>query len=595
MRFHRGYQLLKQLNLKEMKKKLGVYICACGGNISDYVDIEKVREAVKDEDCLVLAKTTMFACGDTNQKDMEQDIKENDLSGIVVASCSPKLHLTTFRGVSERAGLNKYNYVHANIREQGSWAHSDNKVGATEKAINLVKAAIAKARLAESLEPIIIESKRSVAVIGAGVAGMKAAISLARMKDEVYLIEREGKVGGHLSALEKISPEGTDGRELLARLEKEIAAEPNITLLTNAEVTGTSGNIGDFKVDVTIKGSQGEMVKQFVAGSILVATGFNSYTPAEGEFGYSNIKSVITLPEFKALISEGGKADADGTMRLYYNNREVQSIAYIYCVGSRQVKGENKYCSRYCCTAAIQSSLDVREKFPNVDNFHFTRGVRTYGKQELIYKESNDKGDVYIQFPDKKPPVVSEENGKVLVKAIDILSEKSESEVVADLLVLVTGMVPDSDTALGNLLKLPKGRDKFFNEIHPKLRPVETVIDGITIAGTCQGPKNVAESVNSALSAAAKSHSFVSLGELELEPIVAYVDNDTCNWCTACSDVCPFSAVSMIDHNGKAVAQINKSTCKGCGMCLPVCPSDSIELISFTNKEMESMIDVLAQ
>jgi len=346
---------------------------------------------------------------------------------------------------------------------------------------------------------------------------------------------------------------------------------------------------------VTIKGSQGEMVKQFVAGSILVATGFNSYTPAEGEFGYSNIKSVITLPEFKALISEGGKADADGTMRLYYNNREVQSIAYIYCVGSRQVKGENKYCSRYCCTAAIQSSLDVREKFPNVDNFHFTRGVRTYGKQELIYKESNDKGDVYIQFPDKKPPVVSEENGKVLVKAIDILSEKSESEVVADLLVLVTGMVPDSDTALGNLLKLPKGRDKFFNEIHPKLRPVETVIDGITIAGTCQGPKNVAESVNSALSAAAKSHSFVSLGELELEPIVAYVDNDTCNWCTACSDVCPFSAVSMIDHNGKAVAQINKSTCKGCGMCLPVCPSDSIELISFTNKEMESMIDVLAQ
>ncbi len=578
-----------------MKKKLGVYICACGGNISDYVDIEKVREAVKDEDCLVLAKTTMFACGDTNQKDMEQDIKENDLSGIVVASCSPKLHLTTFRGVSERAGLNKYNYVHANIREQGSWAHSDNKVGATEKAINLVKAAIAKARLAESLEPIIIESKRSVAVIGAGVAGMKAAISLARMKDEVYLIEREARVGGHLSALERISPEGTDGRELLARLEKEIAAEPNITLLTNAEVTSTGGNIGDFKVDVTIKGSQGEVVKQFVAGSILVATGFNSYTPAEGEFGYGNIKNVITLPVFKKLISEGGKADTDGTMRLFYNNKEVQSIAYIYCVGSRQVKGENKYCSRYCCTAAIQSSLDVREKFPNVDNFHFTRGVRTYGKQELIYKESNDKGDVYIQFPDKKPPVVTEENGKVLVKAIDMLSDKNESEVAADLLVLVTGMVPDSDTALGNLLKLPKGRDKFFNEIHPKLRPVETVIDGITIAGTCQGPKNVAESVNSALSAAAKSHSFVSLGELELEPIVAYVDNETCNWCTACSDVCPFSAVSMIDHNGKSVAAINKSNCKGCGMCLPVCPSDSIELISFTNKEMESMIDVLAQ
>lgn len=578
-----------------MKKKLGVYICACGGNISDYVDIEKVREAVKDQECMVLAKTTMFACGDSNQKDMEQDIKDNELSGIVVASCSPKLHLTTFRGVSERAGLNKYNYVHANIREQASWAHSDNKMGATEKAIHLVKAAIAKARLAESLEPIKIESKRAVAVIGAGIAGMKAAISLARMEDEVFLIERDSRVGGKLSTLDKISPEGLDGKELLARLEKELAAEPNITLFTNAQVTSTGGTIGDFKVDVTIKGSQGQTVKQIVVGSILVATGFNSYTPAEGEFGYGNIPNIITLPDFKALISKGGKAEANGTMRLFYNNKEIQSIAYIYCVGSREVKGQNKYCSRYCCTAAIQASLDVREKFPYIDNFHFTKGVRTYGKQELIYKESNEKGDVYIQFQDKKPPVVTEENGKVIVKVADILSEKRELEVAADLLVLVTGMVPDKDPSLGNLLKLPKGRDKFFNEIHMKLRPVETVIDGITIAGTCQGPKNVMESVNSALAAAAKTHSIISKGELELEPIVAYVDKESCNWCTACSEACPFSAISMIDHNGKSVAAINKSNCKGCGMCLPVCPSDSIELISFTNKEMESMIDVLAQ
>lgn len=577
-----------------MKKKLGVYICACGGNISDYVDIERVREAVKDEDCVIMAKTTMFACGDSNQKDMEADIKENNLSGIVVASCSPKLHLTTFRGVSERAGLNKYNYVHANIREQASWAHSDNKPGATEKAIHLVKAAIAKARLAESLEPIVIDSKRAVAVIGAGVAGMKAAISLAKMNDDVYLIERENRIGGKLKELDSISPENISGKDLLARLEKEISQEKRITLLTNAQVIASRGNIGDFRLTVRVAGSEGSAEKEITVGSVLVATGFNSYSPSGGEFGYGVIPNVITLPEFRKLIGSVKKSSEGGPGKLSYNGREINSVAYIYCVGSRQVKGENKYCSRYCCTATVQASLDVRAIVPEIENFHFHKGIRTYGKQELIYKESNAQGDIFIQFMDKKPPVVEAADGQISVKAIDVLSEKKESEVLADLVVLVTGMVPDKDNSVGTLFKLPKGRDNFFNEIHMKLRPVETVIDGITIAGTCQGPKNVMESVNSSLSAAAKSHSFVSKGELELEPIIAYVNAETCNWCDACSNACPFNAVAMIETEGGQKASINKSTCKGCGMCLPVCPSDSIELISFTNRDMEDMIDVLA-
>lgn len=571
-----------------MKKKLGIYICACGGNISDYVDIEKVKEAIKDDDCVILAKTTMFACGDSNQKDMDADIKENDLSGIVVASCSPKLHLSTFRGVSERAGLNKYNYVHANIREQASWAHSDNKAGATGKAILLVKAAIAKARLAEPLEPFKIKSQRSVAVIGAGIAGLKAAIALSRMNDEVFLVERESKIGGKLHELDMISPEHVSGKLLLSRLEEEIKKEQNITLFTNSEVVGNSGTIGDFTLTIKISGSQGETTKDIKVGSVLVATGFNSYTPADGEFGYNRITNVITLPQFRELLRSSNR-------KLVCNGKEINSVAYIYCVGSRQVKGENKYCSRYCCTAAVQASLDVKAQYPEIQNYHFTKGVRTYGKQELVYKESNKQGDIYIQFPDKKPPVVTEADGYISIKAGDLLSEKKEIEAIADLVVLVTGMIPDKDTSIGSLFKLPKGRDNFFNEIHMKLRPVETVIDGITIAGTCQGPKNVMESVNSALAAAVKSHSFVSKGELELEPIVAYVNTVSCNWCTACSDACPFSAISMVVSEGKQVASINKSTCKGCGMCLPVCPSDSIELISYTNKEMESMIDVLAQ
>ncbi|HOY38023.1 MAG: CoB--CoM heterodisulfide reductase iron-sulfur subunit A family protein [Bacteroidales bacterium] len=568
-----------------MKKKLGIYICACGGNISDYVDIEKVKEAIKDEDAVILAKTTMFACGDTNQKDMDADIKANDLSGVVVASCSPKLHLTTFRNVSERAGLNPYTYVHANIREQASWAHSDDKTGATEKAIQIVKAAIAKARLAEALNPITIKSERSVAVVGAGVAGMKAALSLAGMNDKVYLIEKSKEIGGKLKTMDVISPEKQSGSDLLKQLEAEIANNSRIELFTETMLAESSGSIGNF----TLKLNSPAGNREVTVGSVLLATGFDTYTPEEGEFGYHSHSNVITLPEFKAILqNSSGK-------QLVVNDKEINSVAFIYCVGSRQVKGDNKHCSRFCCTAAMQTSLDATAKFSNLQCYHFTRGVRSYGKQELIYKATNDKGDIYVQFLDKKPPVVEASGDKLSVKAVDLLLEKREHEAEVDLVVLVTGMVPDKDETIGNIFKLPKGRDHFFNEIHMKLRPVETVIDGVTIAGACQGPKNVAESVNSAIAAATKAHSIIAKGELQLEPIVAYVDKETCNWCNACTNACPFSAISTIDFNGKKVAEISKSNCKGCGMCLPVCPSDSIELISFTNKEMESMIDVLAQ
>jgi len=574
-----------------MEKRLGVYICACGGNISDYVDIEKVKEAVEDESCVLLAKTTMFACGDSNQKQMDKDIKENNLSGIVVASCSPKLHLSTFRAVSERAGLNKYNYVHANIREQASWAHSDNKQGATEKAILLVRAAIAKARHATSLEPVRIKSNRAVAVIGAGISGIKAAQSLSAMQDKVFLIEKKDHIGGNLIDVHKVSPESIPGISLINRLEEEISKDRNITLLTGHEVVESTGNIGDFKLKVR-KTEKSDLsctdVKELEVGSVLVATGFDSYTPQDGEYGYGKIENVVTLPEFNKLLKEQQGEN------FRYRGGIVESIAYIYCVGSRQVKGDNKYCSRYCCTAAIQSALDVKREFPYIDNYHLTRGVRTYGKQELVYKEAGINGDLFIQFPDKEPPSVEQNGSKILLKVKDILTGKRELEAEVDMVVLVTGMVPKKDDATGTIFKLPKGRDNFFNEIHMKLRPVETVIDGITIAGACQGPKNTMESVNSALSAAVKSHFLVSRGELELEPIVAYVDEDKCNWCGACSEACPFNAISITESKGKSISQISNSTCKGCGMCLPVCPADAIELTLFTNKEIEDMIDVLS-
>jgi heterodisulfide reductase subunit A len=638
-------------------KKIGVYICHCGGNISDYVDVEKVKSSIEDEEGVAIARTTMFACSDSTQKEMIEDIETNNLDGLVVASCSPKLHLLTFRSVAERAGLNKYNYVHANIREQGSWAHSDDKAGATDKAILLVKSAIARVRLSSALDPINIPSKKAVAIIGAGVAGMRAAIELADMGCPATIIERDHFIGGRVSQWNVLFTTNETGKELVTRLYNDLIKRKNITLLTGAEVISNVGSIGDFTVKVrvtpryikekcnegnlqkaieacpvevpddfnynitkrkaiyhnfpseyphypvidiktctrcgicekiceSVDFSQQEKMLEINVGSVIMATGFDPYTPAAGEFGYEMSDSVITLPQFKRII------ELNDNM-LVYNGREINKIAYIYCVGSRQVEGDNKFCSRYCCTSVIHAATEAKKKFSHISNYHFTRGIRTYGKQELLYAESLKNGDIYLQAYEDDPPSVTLESGKVTVKINDILTGKMEVSVEPDLVVLVTGMVPRADNNVASIFKLPRGRDSFFNEIHMKLRPVETVIDGVTICGACQGPKNITESVNSSLSAAAKSFSYVNKGELELEPIIACIDADSCIWCGECQTACPFDAVRKSTSGNKEIAVINNSVCKGCGMCLPVCPNNAIQLTAYSDREIESMIDAL--
>ena len=574
-----------------MKERIGVYICHCGGNISDYVDVEKVCQAVQDEEGVVLAKTTVFACSDSNQTDMVKDIKEHNLDGVIVSSCSPKLHLTTFRNVTERGELNKYTYVHANIREQVSWAHSDDKIGATEKAIHVVKAAIAKSRYAEPLYPNQFEAEKTIAVIGAGIAGLKAAISLTDKNSNVVLIEKEHKVGGHTATWGSLFMTDERGNELIDRIYSDLSKRENVFILTGSEVISSKGSIGDFTLKIRKRPQMaGDPVEtmEINVGSIVVATGFEHYTPEEGEYQFTRNEAVITLPEFKQLV------DKSSDIVLKYNGKKIQNIAYVYCVGSRQTEGENQYCSRYCCTSVIHTAIEAKKKFKDIQNIHLNRGIRTYGKQELLYAESLQMGDLYLQFNEDTPPEIRNEGKKTIVTVTDILSAGRELEMEVDLVVLVTGMVPRTDQSIGKMLKIPRGRDKFFNEIHMKLRPVETVIDGITIAGTCQGPKNISESVNSALSAATKSFSYVSKGTLETEPIIAEVDHEVCSWCGICAEVCPFDAIEKQEVNGKEVAVINISVCKGCGMCTPVCPEDAIDLIGHTSVEMKSMIDVLA-
>ncbi len=641
-----------------MKQRIGVYICHCGGNISDYVDVEELGKKFHEEENVVISKDVMFACADSNQKAMIQDIQENKLDAIVVCSCSPKLHLHTFKGVAVRAGLNPSNYVQVNIREQCSWPHSDKPHEATVKAAGLIRAGIKRVLYSESLDNIDIAVKKSAVVVGAGVAGMKAAIDLARSGSEVFLIEKDYFIGGRTAQADVLFPTNQKSKDIITALYTEMKKHSNITLFTGATVEKVSGSLGNFLIDIKVKPryinpnadkkavframeecpveiednfnfklkkrkaiyknypealpdvpvvdiealksateftdkfsstlnlKEEEQTLSLIAGAVLVTTGYDHYEPKEGEYGYKTIDNVITLPELTKMIEmQSGK--------LVHNGKTVKSIAFIYCVGSRQTKGENKYCSRQCCTATIHTSLQLREKFRELHTYHLYRDIRTYGKNEILYEKSSKQGDIYLRYEEKEIPVVEKSGKTTLVKVKDYLTSKKQLELETDLVVLVTGMVSRSDAGqVSELFKIPVGNDKFFNEIHPKLKPVETVIKGVYIGGTCQGPKNVSESVQSSLAGASKITALLKNDTISVDPIIARIDADACTWCGKCAEVCDYTAIKeIVDEKGKHIAAVNKAVCTGCGICAPVCPENAIEVAQYTDNEIESMIE----
>ena len=400
------------------ERRLGVYVCQCGGNISDYVDVAQVVAAVEADPGVVVARTAMFTCSDATQQEIVDDIRGQELDGLVVASCSPKLHTFTFREAARRAGLNPYEYTQVNIREQCSWTHTDDHDGATAKAIRLVRAGIARTRLTEPLEPIAVETTPRVLVIGGGVAGMRAAVGLADIGLAVFLVEREAELGGWVGRLGPMFPHETDGRELVARLREEIRRRPDVTVFTNAEVTAKSGTFGNYRAIVH---AGGESIHLEI-GQIVVATGFDVYEPAAGEYGYG-IDGVVTLPEFLRLLDEGAELP--------------ESIAYVYCVGSRIPK--RPYCSRYCCSAAVHAALLAADQRPGIRQYHLHRDLRTYGKNELMLSESRKRGSLYLRFADGDPPEVERDGDGLKVTVRDQLTAGEELVVPAGLVVLVTG------------------------------------------------------------------------------------------------------------------------------------------------------------
>jgi heterodisulfide reductase subunit A len=300
----------------------------------------------------------------------------------------------------------------------------------------------------------------------------------------------------------------------------------------------------------------------------------------------------VTLPEFKKILDA-----SDG--QLVHAGRPVRSIAYIYCVGSREPAGEpgaNEYCSRYCCAATVATSVQLAAKDATVHQYHLYRDMRTYGKFETMYTESRKLGSVYLKFADDAPPTVARtESGSLLVTVRDVLTGNEELAIPADLVVLVTGMIPRRNEELIGVLKLPVDKDGFFNEIHPKLRPVETVVDGVFIAGACQGPKNSSESVASGLAAVTQSAVILKKGFAELDPLVAIVHTDACTACGLCLNACPYGAIEMGLAGERAVAVISETGCKGCGGCVPYCPENAIDLLGYTDAQITAMIDKLLE
>lgn len=618
----------------ETDEKVGVYICYCGGNISDHVDVEKVAENVKEVPGVAVARTNMFMCSDPGQELIMEDIKNGVVNRVVVASCAPALHELTFRGAIQRAGMNPYLYDHANIREQVSWVHHGD--AATDKATTLVGAAIAKAKFLTPLSPIRVNSKNHATVIGGGLAGLRAATDLSKRGIEVLLLEKSPFLGGQVAQLDKVFPTQENAGDLIKQLTREVLKDSDIRVITCADIVGSEGYVGNFKI--TIKRhppeSQDDLEKLqgdtgFVpfagvcpmevptraediiveTGALVFATGFKTYIPRTGEYGYGQHPEIITLPQLIRIMAQ----DKARGRKLEINGKKIRRAAMIHCVGSRQIPGIhepdadgnlNEYCSRVCCNATLQASNEIREKYPETHVFEFYRDIRTYGRgHEANYERASQNNVIFFRFEADEPPVVekTEESSeyplKIRLKDTLTFGENIEAEV--DLIVLSVAMEPNNVSDLVDMMKLPVGPDRFLLEVHPKLQPVELAKSGVLLAGTCQAPMDIGEACSAAQAASAKVATLLSRGYVELDPFVAEINIEKCSGSGNCAKACPIEGAIHLGEKETETgtmtkyAEINPALCNGCGICVAVCPENAIDINGWTLKQYEAMVDAI--
>jgi len=652
--------------------RIGVFVCHCGINIAQNVDVETLAEYASHLEDVVVSKAYKYMCSDVGATLIKDMIKQHKLDSVVVASCSPRMHEHTFRKVIADGGINPYRLEMVNIREHCSWTHDDRQK-ATEKAKSLVRGAIAKAKLLESLNPLKIPVIPNALVIGGGIAGIQASLDLANDGFKVYLVEQEPSLGGRMAQLDKTFPTLDCSSCILTPKMMEVANHPNIELLTYSEVIGLEGSIGNYNVKIkkkpryidiekctgcgdcaincrlkdriqnefemgmgkrgaaympfpqavplkytidpehclfltrgkcgdepackkaclqdAINFDQKEEVIDIKVGTIVVTVGYDLLDPSSlYEYGYANSPDVITTLELERLISSSGPTK--GEIIRPSDKQKPKSITFILCVGSRD-ETQCTWCCRIGCMSVLKHVYLLREKLGEEleINICYT-DIRSYGKgyEEFYRKIRGLKTNLFRGRP-------SEVRDMKTYQKLDIFDTTTNKlfEIKTDMIVLAPALVPRiNSTELARLLRLTLSGDGFLLEAHPKLRPVDTFVNGIFIAGCCQGPKDIQDTVSQASGAASKAANILSKPSLESEPLIAIVDEDLCSGCRLCISICPYKAIESVEEevNGKTVtrAKVNEALCMGCGACVVACPSGAMQQFGFKDKQLKPMI-----
>jgi heterodisulfide reductase subunit A len=553
--------------------RIGVFVCHCGINIGAYVNVPDVVEYAKQLPNVVHAERNLFTCSEEGISAIKRGIKEHNLNRVLVASCTPRTHEPLFRAACEEAGLNKYLFEFVNIRDQCSWVHMREPEKATEKAKDLIRMGVAKARLLQPLEEIEMKVAPAALVIGGGVVGMEAALNLGNQGFEVHLVEKEPELGGLLRSINKLFPTNKEAVKLVKPLVEQVKTHPKIRTYLSSKVKQVTGFIGNFNVTLDGKGKD----DQFTVGTIVVAVGAEPLKPT-GQYGYGKMVNIITQLELEERIKKGEPVG--------------QNVVMINCVGARVP--ERTYCSRICCMTAIKNASLIKESNPKAKVWILHRDLMTYGVDfENYYRKAMELGVRFIRYSLERPPEVI---GNQKVEKIKVYHElwRREIELPCDTLVLTTPLVPGEDNQnISKMLKVSLDEFGFFLEAHLKLRPVEFAMDGIYVCGSARWPTDVTEGISQAYAAASKAAGPLRMGFVKAEAINAFVNEDECSGCGVCEVLCPFQAIELQPRGEKRVSHINEAVCKGCGTCGAACPSGAISMHHFTDEQILAQVEAL--
>jgi heterodisulfide reductase subunit A-like polyferredoxin len=567
----RSLELPQEKDVLGQEPRIGVFVCRCGINIAGVVDTQNVEDYTKTLPGVAFTTQNLFTCSEDAQQQMKQIILDNDLNRIVVASCTPKTHEAIFMETLEACGLNKYLFEMANIRNQDSWVHADTPDLATDKAKQLIRMAVARAAKLGPLHERKIPVNQRALVVGGGVAGMNAALSLGDQGFETFLVEKEPQLGGLARSL-TTTIEGNDIQGYLESLIAKVKNHENIQVMTETLIVGSSGFKGNFTTELMI--GPGMYERKIDHGVTILATGANEYQPAEYHYGQS--EAVMTQIELANYLEEKGSA-------------ELNQVVMVQCIGSRNE--DNPNCSRVCCQSAIKNALHIKEQNPRAQVAILNRDIRTYGMLEDYYTKAREKGVLFFHFTPENPPEAVLDDSGLRVTFTDPILDR-QIEMTPDILALSAGVVAEDTEELATIMKLDRNPQGHLMEAHVKLKPVDMGTEGLFVCGTAHSPMLISEAISQALAAASRATTFLAQEELTLSAVTARVTPELCAACLVCVRACPYG-VPRINEEG--VSEIDEALCQGCGVCAAECPAKAIELNWYEDIQIESEIDALLE